>query len=140
MRLISKNQPGCTVSRSRTGLLGVVLLTFAMLGASSGGDAPAAVVHMTSQNRFVPAIVTIKVGQSVKWVNDDAATHTVTTDPSQLANEDDVQIPSGAKPFNSNSVGKGKSFEQKFDVPGTYQYACAPHEGDKMVGKVVVTR
>jgi len=131
---------GSAVSRSLIGLLGVMVLTFAMLGASSGGDAPAAVVHMTPQNKFVPATVTIKAGQSVKWVNDDAATHTVTTDPSQVANEDDVQIPSGAKPFNSNSVDKGKSFEQKFDIPGTYQYACAPHEGDKMVGKVIVTR
>ena len=137
MRLILK---GSAVSRSLIGLLGVLLLTFVVLGASSGGDAPAAVVHMTSQNKFVPASVTIKAGQSVKWVNDDAATHTVTTDASQVANEDNVQIPSGAKPFNSNSVGKGKSFEQKFDVPGTYQYACAPHEGNKMVGKVVVTR
>jgi len=131
---------GSAVSRSLIGLLGVMVLTFAMLGASSGGDAPAAVVHMTSQNKFVPATVTIKAGQSVKWVNDDAATHTVTTDPSQVANEDDVQTPHGAKPFNSNSVGKGKSFEQKFEIPGTYHYACAPHEGDKMVGKVIVTR
>lgn len=139
MRVTLTNQ-GKSVSRSVTGLLGVVLLTFAILGASSGGDAPAAVVHMTSQNKFVPATVTIKSGQSVKWVNDDAATHTVTTDPSQVANEDDVQIPRGAKPFNSNTVGKGKSFEQRFEVPGTYQYACAPHEGNKMVGKVVVTR
>ena len=137
MRLTLK---GSTVSRSLFGLLGIMLLAFVVLGASSGGDAPAAVVHMTSQNKFVPASVTIKTGQSVKWVNDDAATHTVTTDPSQVANEDDVQIPTGAKPFNSNSVGQGKSFEQKFEVPGTYQYACAPHEGNKMVGKVVVTR
>jgi plastocyanin len=140
MRLTLNNQGRSTVSRSLIGLLGVVLFTFAMLGASSGGDDPAVVVHMTSQNKFVPATVTIKAGQSVKWVNDDSATHTVTTDPSQVANEEDVQIPSGAKPFNSNSVGKGKSFEEKFDVPGTYQYACAPHEGDKMVGKVVVTK
>lgn len=131
---------GSAASRSLSCLLGLVLLMFATLAASSGGDGPAAVVHMTSQNRFVPATVTIKVGQSVKWVNDDAATHTVTTDPSQVANEDDVQIPSGAKPFNSNTVGKGKSFEQKFDAPGIYQYACAPHEGDKMIGKVVVTK
>ena len=131
---------GNAVSRSLIGLLGVMVLTFVVLGTSSGGDAPAAVVHMTAHNKFVPATVTIKAGQSVKWVNDDVATHTVTTDSSQVANEDDVQIPSGAKPFNSNSVGKGKSFEQRFDVPGTYQYACAPHEGNKMVGKVVVTR
>lgn len=135
-----RNQGSNKLGSALTGLLGVVLFTFATLAASSGGDAPAAVVHMTSQNKFVPATVTIKAGQSVKWVNDDAATHTVTTDPSQVANEDDVQIPSGAKPFNSNSVGKGKSFEQKFDLPGTYQYACAPHEGDKMVGKVIVSR
>jgi plastocyanin len=139
MRVTSTNRRQ-TVRHSLAGLFGVVLLTFAMLGASSGGDAPAAVVHMTSQNKFVPATVTIKAGQSVKWVNDDAATHTVTTDPSQVANEDDVQTPRGAKPFNSNSIGKGKSFEQEFEVPGTYQYACAPHEGDKMVGKVIVTR
>ena len=140
MRLTFKNQRRNALGRSLTGMLGVALLTFVMLGASSGGDAPAAVVHMTPHNKFVPATVTIRVGQSVKWVNDDEATHTVTTDASQLANEDDVQVPSGARPFNSNTVGKGKSFEQKFDVPGTYQYACAPHEGDKMVGKVIVTR
>ena len=139
MRVTLTNR-GKTVRRSLTCLLGVVLLTFAMLGASSGEGAPAAVVHMTSQNKFVPASVTIKAGQSVQWVNDDSATHTVTTYPSQVANEDDVQTPSGAKPFNSNSVGKGKSFEQRFEVPGTYQYACAPHEGNKMVGKVIVTR
>lgn len=140
MRVTLTNLERTFCRRPLPGLLGVVLLTFAILGASSGGDAPAAVVHMTSHNKFVPANVTIKAGQSVKWVNDDAATHTVTTDPSQVANEDDVQTPSGAKPFNSNSVGQGKSFERKFEVPGTYQYACAPHEGDKMVGKVVVTR
>ncbi|HKU26242.1 MAG TPA: hypothetical protein VJQ54_12285, partial [Candidatus Sulfotelmatobacter sp.] len=56
---------GKTVRGSLTGLLGVLLLTFVMLGASSGGGAPAAVVHMTSQNKFVPATVTIKAGQSV---------------------------------------------------------------------------
>ncbi|MGE5203996.1 MAG: plastocyanin/azurin family copper-binding protein [Chlamydiota bacterium] len=96
---------------------------------------------MTAANKFDPATVTIKAGEAVRWVNDAGGpSHTVTTDPSMVQNEDDVEIPDGAKPFSSGVIGPGKFFQHKFEVPGTYRYACAPHEGSKMFGEVVVTK
>lgn len=104
-------------------------------------SAPAATVHMTAANKFEPETVTIKAGEAVRWVNDNAGpAHTVTTDPSMVQNEDDVEIPGGAKPFSSGVVKPGKFYQHAFDVPGTYRYACAPHEGSKMLGVVVVTK
>lgn len=102
---------------------------------------PAAIVHMTAANKFDPEKVTIKAGQAVRWVNDAGGpSHTVTTDSSMVQNEDDVEIPDGAKPFSSGVIHPGKFFQHTFDVPGTYRYACAPHEGSKMLGEVVVTK
>jgi plastocyanin len=102
---------------------------------------PAAIVHMTAANKFDPAKVTIKAGEVVRWVNDAGGpSHTVTTDPSMVQNEDDVAIPDGAQPFSSGVIGPGKFFQHKFEVPGTYRYACAPHEGSKMFGEIVVTK
>lgn len=109
-------------------------------GAADQGT-PAAVVHMTVGNKFEPEKVTIKSGEAVRWVNDSGGpSHTVTTDPSAVQKEDDVEIPDGAKPFSSGIIGPGKFFQHAFDVPGTYRYACAPHEGSKMLGEVVVTK
>lgn len=108
---------------------------------NSNLSAPAAVVHMTAANKFDPEKVTIKAGEAVRWVNDSGGpSHTVTTDPSAVQDENHVQIPDGAKPFSSGVIGQGKFFQHTFDVPGTYRYACAPHEGSKMFGEVVVTK
>lgn len=121
----------------------VALPTFGGRGKheSSNLSAPAAVVHMTAANKFDPAKVTIKAGEAVRWVNDSGGpSHTVTTDPSEVQDENHVQIPDGAKPFSSGVIGVGKFFQHTFDEPGTYRYACAPHEGSKMFGEVVVTK
>jgi plastocyanin len=104
-------------------------------------SAPAAIVHMTADNKFVPEKVAIKAGEAVRWINDGGGpSHTVTTDPSMVQNEDHVQIPDGAQSFSSEVIGPGKFFQHTFEVPGTYRYACAPHEGSKMLGEVVVTK
>lgn len=96
---------------------------------------------MTAANKFDPERVTIKAGEAVRWVNDAGGpSHTVTTDSSMLQNENEVEIPDGATPFSSGVIGPGKSFQHRFEVPGTYRYACAPHEGSKMFGEVVVTK
>lgn len=104
-------------------------------------SASAAIVHMTADNKFVPEKVTIKAGEAVRWINDSGGpSHTVTTDPSMVQNEDHVEIPDGARSFSSGIIGPGKFFQHTFEVPGTYHYACAPHEGSKMFGEVVVTK
>jgi plastocyanin len=124
-------------------LLSVVLSAASTMAGQRNGDQgpPAAIVHMTAANKFDPAKVTIKAGEAVRWVNDAGGpSHTVTTDPSMVQNEDDVEIPDGAQPFSSGVIGPKKFFQHKFEVPGTYRYACAPHEGSKMFGEVVVTK
>jgi len=126
-----------------------LLLVCAALPASSKINKPqtndqsasAAMVHMTAGNKFVPEKVTIKAGEAVRWINDGGGpSHTVTTDPSMVQNEDHVEIPDGAQSFSSGVIGPGKVFQHTFEVPGTYRYACAPHEGSKMFGEVVVTK
>ena len=131
---------GCVLS---FWLLSVMLSAASTMASHRNDDQgpPAAIVHMTAANKFDPAKVTIKAGETVRWVNDAGGpSHTVTTDPSMVQNEDDVEIPDGAQPFSSGVIGPGKFFQHKFEVPGTYRYACAPHEGSKMFGEVVVTK
>ena len=129
-----------------SGLPLLLLLTLpaaSVLGKHKADDqgAPAATVHMTAANKFDPEKVTIKAGEAVRWVNENAGpSHAVTTDSSMVQNEDDVEIPDRAKPFSSGVIKPGKFYQHTFEVPGTYRYACAPHEGSKMLGVVVVTR
>ncbi len=70
---------------------------------------------------FDPDSVTIKVGESVTWTNEDSSTHTV------VANNGE---------FDSGSLAKGDTFTFKFDKAGTYPYHCSIHPS--MTGTVVV--
>ena len=96
---------------------------------------------MTADHTFDPDHVTVKVGDSVEWVNsDESGIHQVTNDPKFASDADDVSGPDGSQPFNSKSLIGGKSFVQKFTVPGVYKYTCPPHESDGMNGQVTVTQ
>lgn len=92
---------------------GVALAQSAMPAASA-----AAVVHIKNF-AFVPDTVTVNAGQTVRFVQDDDAPHTVTGDS-----------------FDSGNLDKGKSWSHTFDKPGTYAYFCAYHT--YMKGSVVV--
>jgi plastocyanin len=99
------------------------------------------IVKMTTDHKFVPEKLTIQVGQTVEWVNDDkASTHEVTTDPDIALDPSHVSSPEGAQPFDSRLIASGKSFRHQFTVPGLYRYACPPHEMDGMLGEVTVTK
>jgi plastocyanin len=81
--------------------------------ASSGGGGE---VEIKMQNiQFAPKDTTVKVGQKVKWVNEDTTDHNVTSD-------------SGAD-FKSDDFGKGASFEFTPDKAGTIKYECTLHPG-----------
>jgi plastocyanin len=99
------------------------------------------VVKMTEEHKFVPEKITIKVGQTVEWVNDDKAMpHEVTTDPNIASDPNNVSIPEGAARFDSHLITSGRSFRHQFTVPGLYRYACPPHENDGMLGEVTVSK
>jgi plastocyanin len=103
--------------------------------------APAAVVKMTDKPpMYQPLKVTVKVGQSVEWINNAQTLHSVTTDPDSAQKPTDVSSPPGAKPFDSGFMKPGATFDYTFTVPGTYKYLCLPHEKDGMIGWVIVSK
>jgi len=77
---------------------------------------------------FIPADVTINVGETVTWSNDDTAAHTVT---SGIA----VDGPDGV--FDSSLFMAGKTFQMNFDEVGTYDYFCMVHPWMKGIIHVV---
>jgi plastocyanin len=85
-----------------------------------GGSAGAGGVTIV-EYAFDPTPVTVAVGETVTWTNDDDFAHTSTSD-------DDV--------WDSDEIDNGASFEFTFEEAGTYAYHCAIH--NFMEGEVVV--
>lgn len=115
-------------------------------GSGSGEPADGTLVRMTSEFAYEPDTLTIPVGETVVWRTEGFTPHTVT------AYQDG--IPAGAPYFASGgfeteqaaregytdgggSVGRDEEYRYTFEVPGTYEYFCIPHESD-MVGTLSV--
>jgi plastocyanin len=84
-------------------------------------------VHLTcatgddeSPCAFRPDDVTVAAGGVVRWVNDDATFHTITSTASPQ-----VRRPSGR--FHGELDAAGEAFTVRFAEPGTYPYYCQPH-------------
>jgi plastocyanin len=121
--------------------LAFLALTGCGLGGPAHGPAmanAAAVVDMGFSS-FNPETVKIRAGQTVEWRNTSVITHSVTNDPRLAETAGDASVPPGTTTFNSSDIPAGHVFLYKFTKPGTYKYFCTHHEGDNMVGKVVVT-
>jgi len=69
---------------------------------------------------FNPEVLTIKVGTTVIWTNEDSVPHTITSEGN----------------FNSETLGKGKTYEHTFNTIGIYDYHCGIHPS--MRGKIIV--
>jgi amicyanin len=67
---------------------------------------------------FSPAGLTVKVGTTVTWTNNDQVAHTVTVDE---ANEADPDF------ADSGSINPGETYSYTFTQAGTYDYHCTPH-------------
>ncbi len=98
---------------------------------------PAVIVQMDGEE-YEPSKVTIALGQTVKWKNNTGDPHTVTVVPDKALVPADVALPKNAQPFDSGTIPAGMSFTHTFTVPGTYRYYCTLHEGNGMVGEVIV--
>lgn len=113
------------------------LFAFAQESPPEAASEPAAEVTIRN-HEYDSGEITIRVGETVVWVNEGGANHTVTADP-ELADDPGVSVllPEGAEPFNSGKIRTGERFAHTFLVPGTYKYFCIPHES-RMVGMIHV--
>ena len=104
-------------ARCLAGAVGLVLLiTPLSFGAAAGP------IQVTIKNlKFMPAEVSVPVGTTVVWVNNDDEPHTVTAQQKQ---------------FKSKPLDKNDTFSVAFDKPGEYPYFCSIHPF--MIGVVKV--
>jgi len=102
----------------------LVALVMAVLPMTLAATTPArATTHAVeiANFAFAPATLTITVGDTVTWTNQDAVAHTAT---------------STTGVFDSGDLEQGESYSVTFTAPGTYDYLCTPHPS--MTGRVVV--
>ncbi len=110
------------------------------LGGPAHGPPPPnaeAVVDMGFES-FSPPTTAIRPGGTVEWRNTSLITHTVTDDPKLARKPQDAMLPVGAKAFNSGDIPAGQIYTRTFETPGAYRYFCIHHEGDGMLGTVIV--
>ncbi len=93
-----------------------------MMGIGAGPTAPAGTSVRMAGSRFEPPTLTIRVGDTVRWFNDDALPHTVSATDSS---------------WDSGNLAPGQTFEHRFDVAGRYPYLCRYHPG--MTGTIEVS-
>jgi plastocyanin len=102
-------------------------------GGGGGGDAAAVVtVAPDGDYRFDPETVTVAAGEAVRWEWANSG-HNVRPD-TQPADADWTGTPGGG----GELYDAGYSYEYTFEIPGRYDYVCAPHQSFGMVGSVVV--
>jgi plastocyanin len=87
---------------------------------------------------YRPGSIRIIAGQTVEWQNDGQVSHSAIDDPVRANQPGDALLPVGVAPFNSGNVMPGGRFRHTFSFPGRYRYFCLTHEGDRMVGEVIV--
>ena len=70
---------------------------------------------------YSPNVLTVAVGGTVTWTNNDNTSHTVTSNTSV---------------WDSGVVGPGRTFSRTFTTAGSFPYRCTIHPG--MTGTVNV--
>ena len=73
--------------------------------------------------KYLPAEVSIKAGDSVRWVNHEKRTSHSVVFPAEGGRESERFFPD-------------ESWQRKFDKPGRYEYHCGPHP--EMTGVILV--
>jgi len=104
-------------------LASFMLVMMMALVSPLDGNARAATTHNVYMDGFAfkPQTVSVQVGDTVVWTNNDTSLHTTTAD-------------GGA--WDSGDLGHGDTFSFTFATPGTYTYHCSRHPS--MTGTVTV--
>ena len=140
-----------TFRAALSSLAAAMISVFVILVLSANADASATKFHIRAGdgeqgfavNEFLPESITIRTGDTVRWVFPWMEPHTVSFNyqgPPDPANVTSPVIWDGVSPINSGlifgSPSAPPSFEVTFTQPGTYQYFCVIHPF--MTGTVTV--
>lgn len=126
--------------RTQLLLMGLILIVGALVFAANPASAETFTIKMGSDSAmlvFEPSTVTIKNGDTVKWVNNKVYPHNIVFDK---VPGDDAAL--AAKLSHKSLLTAPKlEVETVFaDVPaGEYTFFCTPHRGAGMTGKIIVT-
>lgn len=103
-----------------------------------------------SATAFRPDSLTVEAGDAVVWENTGSRAHTVTAydggQPDGAAFfatggfESERQAREAWYDDREGSIYTGERFEHTFEVPGTHDYYCIPHERGGMIGRIVVEK
>lgn len=104
----------------RVPVAGAVALALLVSGTASVRSVTPASVEIRD-SKYAPAELTVAPGTTVRWVNHDEETHTVTSD---------------TEAFKSGGLNLDDEYTHTFTVQGVYPYTCALH--DFMQGTIVV--
>src|SRR4029453_19156806 len=104
----------------------IALVFFGIVAAAASSQAATSVVTATPANTFSPQTITIRIGDTVTWVNPDTSVHNVVSDTGV---------------FSSGPVTAGPwTYSFAFTTAGSFGYHCSAHgaPGVGMFGTVVV--
>jgi plastocyanin len=99
------------------------LAAIALLSAAAGWAAAQPPVVGIQRMQFMPPTLTVKVGTTVRWMNNEKRT------------SHSVRFLQGSG-LESERMLPGESWERRFDAAGIYLYQCGPHP--EMQGTIVV--
>ena len=112
-----------SVSSIKLSVACFLLLGVALIFVSEGAEAENYDVEITDDMEFDPEEITIYVGDTITWTNNDGMSHTATST-------------SGPTSFDSGNIASGGNWSFTFTQDGTYNYKCDYHSS--MTGKIIV--
>ncbi len=121
------------MSRLRFGAAVAIVFLLAFTGAAGcsdfdGDGAPENIEVVSVLTDLTLEHLTVEVGTTVKWTNEDAQYHTITSGTP----EDRGNL------WDSGTLKRGESFSYKFQGVGVFEYFCTLHS-QAMGGSVTVT-
>jgi plastocyanin len=123
-------------------LFAVVLVVGSFFVSVSPAAAETFTVKMGADNGmllFVPATLSVKPGDTVKFVVNKVPPHNVVFDDKAIPGQDKALAKSMSHPNMEMSPGQGFEITVPKDAPsGEYSFYCAPHRAAGMVGKLNV--
>lgn len=73
-------------------------------------------------SRYIPSTLTVRVGDSIVWVNKDLFPHTATSSAAATS-----AAPSASAVFDSQAIAPEQAWTYKASAKGDYAYVCLYH-------------